>query len=281
MDNVSKSSPFKCAIVYDFDGTLADGDCAQHGLLPAMGYPKAIEFWNQVKSRSKDSDGDEILTYICMLLEQAKQRGIDKLGKNKLREFGSHIPLFDGVKEWFNHINQWVIDHNIQVEHYIISSGLYEMIKGTEIAKHFQNIFACKYFYNNEVAIWPSVTINYTTKTQYLFRINKGINNCWDNDSINRYVPENERPIPFTRMIYIGDGDTDIPSMKMVNYQGGKSIAVFNKSKWQEQNTQEKIENLISENRASYVVPADYTKGSQLDVTVRGILKLYSREKRL
>jgi 2-hydroxy-3-keto-5-methylthiopentenyl-1-phosphate phosphatase len=269
----------KCAIVYDFDGTLARGDCAQYGLLPELGFPEPKIFWEEVKARTKEINGDEVTTYMGVLAEYANRIDSSLLSREKLSEFGKLIELFDGVASWFSRINEWAKNKNIDLEHYIISSGLEEMIRGTSISDQFRTIFACRYSYNDHgVASWPALAINYTAKTQYLFRINKGIHDCWDNAKINEFMPRKLRPVPFERMIYLGDGDTDIPAMKMVKNQGGYSIAVFDPKKWIEPATQVKIEKLISENRASFVVPADYSANTQLDVTIRGILRGFSLE---
>ena len=121
------------------------------------------------------------------------------------------IPLFEGVELWFDRMNAYAIDRKLLLEHYVISSGIREMIEGCSIFPAFKKVFASSFAYNAEgAAVWPAVAINYTTKTQFLFRINKGIENTWSNEEINRWQPMNERPMPFQRMIFIGDGDTDI-----------------------------------------------------------------------
>lgn len=271
------SKLLKCALVYDFDGTLAEGDCAQHGLMPDLDIEKE-DFWKRVKERSKRDDGDEILSYLGMLAEEANEKNSNVLSKKNLKRHGATIPLFPGVESWFNRINIYGEENGLHIYHYIISSGLEEMIKGTNIGGEFRQIFACKFHYDDEEKPrWVAQAINYTTKTQFLFRINKGIHNSWDNKAINKFIEPKEREIPFERMIYFGDGDTDIPSMKMVLLQGGFSLAVFDRNNWANENTQRKVEKLISEERSSYVVPADYEEGSQLDVTVKGLLQLFKR----
>jgi hypothetical protein len=272
----------QCAIVYDFDGTLAEGDCAQHGLMPALGINDVGAFWQAVKDRARQNDGDEILAYLGLLADYARKNAPEELSESRLRQHGAAIPLFAGVGTWFERINRYASDDGIALSHYVISSGLEAMIQGTKIAPHFRRVFACKFQYNPDTgqAEWPSLTINYTTKTQFLFRINKGINNNWDNDAVNRFIEPHERLVPFSRMIYLGDGDTDIPSMKMVRYQGGVSLAVFDNQRWAEEKTQKKIEKLIAEERANYVVPALYDPGSQLDVTIKGLLQLFKRRER-
>lgn len=272
----------KCALIYDFDGTLAEGDCAQHGLMSALGITDIQSFWKEVKQRAQQDDGDEILSYLGLLAEKANQLGSDELSEDNLIKHGASIPLFPGVNTWFKRINKYAKANEIELHHYIISSGLDAMIRGTAIGNQFSQIYACKYHYSpkGKQAIWPAQAINYTTKTQFLFRINKGIKNSWDNAAVNQFIEPEERDIPFQRMIYFGDGDTDIPAMKMVRYQGGFSLAVFDEKKWKSQSTQKKVEKLIAEERANYVVPANYQKDSQLEVTVRGLLQLFKRKQK-
>jgi len=270
----------KCAIVYDFDGTLAQGNCAEHGLMDALGIDKKEQFWSDVKRLNTENDGDEILTYMALLAHRAHGKSLEALSPLALRAFGAGIPLFEGVKTWFTRINKYASELDIKLEHYIISSGLEEMILGSAIGGEFKKIFGCRFetYSDGAQPYWPSQVINYTTKTQFLFRINKGILNSWDNDSLNTYVELYRRPIPFERMVFLGDGDTDIPSMKMVRHQGGYSIAVFDEDKWDTEVGKDKAQKLISEERANYVVPADYREGSQLDVTLKGVLQLIHRK---
>lgn len=270
----------KCAFVYDFDGTLAEGDCAEWGVMPELNIKKD-DFWPEVQKRCKKDDGDEILAYLGALAEKASEQNSDVLSEANLLKHGGEIPLFSGVESWFDRINEYGKKHGLFIFHYIISSGLDAMIRGTPIGGKFRQIYACKYHYSDDgnVPKWAAQAVNYTTKTQFLFRINKGIDNAWDNEAINKFIELSEREIPFERMIFFGDGDTDIPSMKMVRLQGGSSIAVFDIKKWTDSKTQEKVEKLIAEERASYVVPADYKAGTQLDVTVKGLIQLFKRRK--
>ena len=262
----------RVAIVYDFDGKLSPGSMQQHTLLPEMGYVDTGQFWKEVKAFNKKLDGDEILA--CMHCLQ-KVEG-EFLSEQRLAEHGSKLPYFSGVESWFERLNQYAISRKLGLEHYIVSSGLSEIIEGTSIRHHFKHVFASKFAYVNKRPLWPAVAINYTAKTQYLFRINKGVFNNWNDASVNRWIPMNERPIPFERMMFIGDGDTDIPAMKMLRYQGGVPIAVFDPERFRGAD-QRKVYNLIAEDRADYVCPADYTEGSQLDVTVKGVLGRIAR----
>jgi 2-hydroxy-3-keto-5-methylthiopentenyl-1-phosphate phosphatase len=281
--NTQNLDDIKAALIYDFDGTLAEGNCAEHGLLPTLGITNAKEFWDRVKKETKTRDADEILTYLGTLALQARVvKKREELTPDRLKCHGNTIPLFPGVLDWFDRINKYAKKLNVQLQHYIVSSGIEEMIRGTPIAKHFKYIFGCKYHYDMKTGYvkWPAVSINYTTKTQYIFRINKGVLNYYDDSKVNEYIEHNQRPMPFERMIYLGDGDTDIPCMRLVKDQGGCSVAVFDEKKWKQASSQNKIEKLIAEDRVNYVVPGNYAQESQLDVTVKGILRKISRKGR-
>jgi hypothetical protein len=273
-----EKTPLRTALVYDFDGTLAPGNIQEHSLLPEHLGIQPADFWKLVGEVKESEDADEVLVYLRLLLAKAAERSV-KMTRGILREHGAKTPLFEGVVSWFDRIDQHAAQRGLQLEHYVISSGNEEMIAGTSIYSVFRRVFASRYFYDTEGnAAWPAVAINYTTKTQYLFRINKGVDNSWNNEAVNRWQPMAERPVPFSRMVYLGDGDTDIPSMKMVRYQGGHSVAVFDPVRWAKGELQAKAYNLIAEDRAHFVVPADYTEGSQLDITIKGILGRIARD---
>lgn len=211
------------------------------------------------------------------MLEKAREQGVE-VKVNDLKAHGQKAPLFRGLADgaWFKRINAHAAKRGLILEHYIISSGIHEMIHGCEIHDEFRKVFASKFIYVNGVAAWPGVGINYTNKVQYLFRINKGIDNHWDNVSINRFMPEGERPVPFDRMIFLGDGETDIPAMKMLTYRGGHSIAVYDPDRTDRDLN--KIHTLISDGRVEFVAPADYEEKSQLDIIVKGILGRIARK---
>lgn len=263
--------PIKAAIAYDFDGTLAPGNMQEHSFIPKLGIPKET-FWLEANQIAKENDMDGILSYMQLMLQKSNEKGIPIRREDFIR-YGNDISLFPGVEDYFDIINNYALDRGIILEHHIISSGLREFIEGTAIAGHFKNIFASGFKYNEKgIAEWAALAINYTNKTQYLFRINKGIDNSWDNTLINRYIPEEEKPVPFSRIIYIGDGETDVPAMKMVKYQGGATIAVFNQGaqaasadKSQEQMCHE----LIDHKRVDYIAPADYEEKSVLVSTIK------------
>ncbi len=273
MEKELNSSRKRTAIVYDFDGTLARGNIQETTFIPSIGMSKE-DFWSEVKRRCKSHDADEILVYMQLMLEKARIAGIP-ITSTDFRAHGQGALLFPGVPEWFSRINEHALQRGLELEHYIISSGIDEMIEGCAIRSHFRKVFASKFIYEGGSAAWPGVGINYTTKTQYLFRINKGVENHWDNDAINGYMPEEERPIPFSRMIFLGDGDTDIPTMKMLTHKGGHSVAVYDPNR----TTRDlgKIHRLISDGRVEFVAPADYNEKSQLDIVVKGILGRIAR----
>lgn len=266
----------RTALIYDFDGTLAKGNLQERSFIPKIGMTKE-DFWGEVKRLTKLHDADEILVYMHLMIAKAREAGVG-ISADNFREHGKGAPLFPGLEDfsWFERINTHARGQGLELEHYIISSGIYEMIDGCSIRDAFHKVFASKFIYDgNGLASWPGVGINYTTKTQYLFRINKGIENNWDNGAINSFVPEAERPIPFERMIFLGDGDTDIPTMKMLSYKGGHSIAVYDAEK--SPRDLDKIHTLISDGRVDFVAPADYQEKSQLDIIVKGILGRISR----
>lgn len=256
------------ALIYDFDGTLSPGNMQEFGFIQAIGKDKA-EFWAKNKKLSEENDANGILTYMYLMIQAAKSNGIS-LRRESFKRFGENVELFDGVKEWFALVNEYGKSIGLDIKHYINSSGLKEMIEGTPIAKEFENIYACSFLYDVDgIAYWPAVAIDYTAKTQFLFKINKGIKEVSDNKKINQYIPEKERPIPFERMIYFGDGDTDIPCMKMIKEHGGHSIAVYAYGNSAKKAT---ALQLIKDNRVNFVCPADYRAGKEINMVVKRIL---------
>ena len=271
------------AIAYDFDGTLAPGNMQEHSFIPKLGIDKSA-FWEEANRIASDNDADEILTYMQLMLKKAAEKNIP-ITRKAFMELGNEIQFFKGVESWFERINTFGASLGINVEHYIISSGVRDIVYGTSIAKYFKNIFASGYIFDaNDVAIWPALAINYTTKTQYLFRINKGINNSFDNSQINRFIPYDERPVPFSNMIYIGDGETDVPAMKMIKYQGGTAIAAYNpenKSRPGKPTPKEICEKLIADHRADFIAPADYSENSKLDAILKTLMRRIAEEEKL
>jgi len=256
------------ALIYDFDGTLSPGNMQEFSFIKALNM-SAGEFWQKTNKMSSESDASSILCYMKTMLDEAKYRNIS-ISRKSFTKFGREIELFEGVKNWFKLINEYGNSKGLEIKHYINSSGLKEMIEGTSIAKEFEQIFACSFLYNSDgIAEWPGVAIDYTTKTQFIFKINKGIKKISDSVEINKFVPENERPVPFKRMIYFGDGETDIPCMKLVKQNGGYSIAVY---KPDDRKKQKKAEQLILDERVNFVSPANYKENGEVYSIVTVIL---------
>ena len=253
------------AICYDFDKTLSPDDMQAQGFIQSVGYDVA-EFWQESNGLAENNDMDQNLAYMLKMLETAEGRM--PFTKNTLLEWGAKVCLFPGVEDWFRRIREYGETHGVIVEHYIISCGLKEMIEGTAIAGEFEKIYASSFFYNAEgVAKWPAQVVNYTNKTQFLFRIGKGVLEINDPGVNEAFASEDVR-VPFRNMIYIGDSDTDVPCMKLVNSNGGYSIGVYNG----ESSDKTKVFNMMREGRIKYYAPADYSEGAQLDELVKAII---------
>lgn len=253
------------AIMYDFDKTLCTKDMQEYTFIPNVGMAPN-DFWKESGQLSKTKKMDAILGYMHVMLEKAHTAKVS-IRRDEFVKMGQDLQFFPGVEGWFERINSIGKELELNVEHYIISSGLHEIIEGSSIYKEFKEVFACEYLYDeNDVACWPKNAVNYTTKTQFLFRINKGVLDISNDGDLNSYTPEEDRRVPFGNMIYIGDGLTDVPCMKLVKVNGGHSIAVYQKGK------KDKVENLLLHNRVDYIELADYSEGSELEETVRNIL---------
>lgn len=255
------------AICYDFDKTLSPDDMQAQGYIQDVGFDIA-KFWVESNKVSRENEMDSNLAYMYKMVEEAEGHFI--LSKKTLAEYGSKVELFKGVTTWFERIREYGKINGVIVEHYIISSGIKEMIEGTEMAKNgaFEKIFASSFYFNERgVAKWPAQAVNYTNKTQFLFRIEKGVLDVND-QSVNTFFPPDEIRVPFRNIAYLGDSDTDIPCMKLVNSYGGHAIGVYNP----ETEDTHKVHRLIKENRIKYFAPADYTEGSQLDKLLKAII---------
>ncbi|MDP8211615.1 MAG: HAD family hydrolase [Candidatus Stygibacter australis] len=264
------------AFIYDFDGTLSPRNMQEYDFLPQLGI-EPQEFWETANKRAVENNADTILAYMMLMLEKCAGTSCVKLTKDKLAGYGRSIEFFAGVESWFDRVNEYVQSKNMLAEHYVLSSGIKEMIAGSRIAKYFKEIFACSFIYNDQgVAISPGVAINYTGKTQFLFRINKGVYNVWDNSLINDYVPKDKRPVPFTNMIYFGDGITDVPCMKLIKDQGGHSISVYKPGRGEQE-----ARRLYDENRVNFIAEADYQQDSKLHIIVKTIIDKVMTDNRL
>jgi len=267
------------AIVYDFDGTLAPGNMQERDLIPALGL-KPKEFWKLVKENSKKHEADEILSYMRLMLEHAQSKHV-QVRKTDFESFGKNLNLFQGLLAyqdkngdqhdgWFDRINVYARASGVKIDHFIVSSGMREMVSGTEIAKYFRMIYASAFMYDHHgVAVWPALALNYTTKTQYLFRINKGSLHVYDHSVINKFVEHKDRPIPFTNIAFIGDGETDVPCFRLVTEQGGNAIAVY---KPNTSGAKARCQKYVTQGRAKFIAPADYRDQTEIDRIIKALI---------
>ena len=257
----------RIAIIYDFDKTLSKTDM-QEPFIERLGVKKDA-FWNEVTEYAKKNNMDNILAYLYCMIDKCKKNGIP-FNRKVLNDIGKEVEFFNGLDEWFSSLKELEKECNVKIEHFIISSGLKEIIEGTVYYNKFNQVFACEYHYDeNGNPVWMKNVINYTTKTQILFRINKGEFNIWDDQGVNKYVSHDERPYPFENMIYIGDGNTDIPCLKLVKQYGGNSIGLYDRNK----NT---VMQMMYDDRINYYFKADYSIDKDLYRTVEKIIRMIS-----
>ena len=254
------------ALIYDFDKTLSPRDMQEYGFLPGIGIAPA-DFWGMCRVYSEENLCDGILSYMYMM-QQTAQKAHMELNRATLNRLGENVEFFPGVESWFGRVNAIGAGLGARVEHYIISSGLTEIIEGSRIGGEFKAIFAASYCYDAEGRpVWPATAVNYTSKTQYLFRINKGIFDVTNDRDLNAYTPEYKRRIPFSNMIYIGDGLTDVPCMKMTKQKGGYSIVVHAPE------DTDLSDDMLLQGRADFSLEADYSAGGALEAVVSDLMR--------
>ena len=254
------------AFLYDFDKTLCTTDMEDYAFIPSLGYTPT-EFWGRANAFGWENRMDGLLAYMYTMIQECAAQNI-KLDRAFLNHCGESIQLFPGVREWFARINAFGESLGVQVENYVISSGLREIIEGSGIAQEFREIYACEFYYNeNGDACWPKLDVNFTNKTQFVYRINKGILDVSRDKELNDSMPDDSKRVPFTNMIYMGDGLSDVPCMKMMRAYGGQAIAVYQAS------NRQGVEKLLADGRVDFIFPADYREGMELDRTVRDILR--------
>jgi phosphoserine phosphatase len=249
------------ALVYDFDGTLSPQPMQEYTVLPKIGVEPA-EFWAMVNREARETESDPMLVYMRHIIEALERAKVD-VKREDLAAMARKIKYFHGVETWFPRMNAYVRRRSggaVKVQHYLISAGQKEILEGVAIRKHFKRIYASEYHFNHHgVATFPKLLVTDTAKTQFLFRINKGLESL--NESINEHMPESERPIPFQNMVYVGDGMTDVPSMALTKKSGGHTLAVYNPKKASQRATCEK---LLHAGRADFIAEADFRKGTKL-----------------
>lgn len=252
----------KIALIYDFDKTLSTTDMQNYDFIKNLNI-SPNEFWGSTGKLIEAEEADKILSYMYMMVKECKKNNI-KLTRKYLNSCGENIIFYDGVLDWFQRINQYALSLGVEIEHYIVSSGITEIVEGSKISKYFKRIYGCSFIYENDIAVWPKVAINYTNKTQFLFRIAKGALDIRDDDTVNKKT--DNLVIPFNNMIYFGDGLTDIPCMKIIKEHGGKSIAIYQDGK------KDKVLPLLKDERVNFIALSDYRENSKLDEVVKMII---------
>lgn len=250
------------AIMYDFDKTLCTQDMQNYSFIPNLGMTPD-QFWGETGEFGRKSGVEKILAYMYMMVSKCREKNIP-LTREYLNSLGKDIKYFEGVKNWFERINNYGKERGIKVEHYLVSSGTKEIIEGCEIFNEFKEVYGCEFHFDRKTkeASWPKLAINYTAKTQFYFRISKGVLDVSEDNKLNR--KSSTRRVPHRNIIYIGDGMTDIPIMLVVKNNGGTSIAVYNK-----EDNKENVKYLHDEGRVDYICTANYKKGSQIDKVVQ------------
>lgn len=255
------------ALIYDFDGTLAPGNMQEFGFIQAIG-DDIEQFWEKCNKLADNNDANNILTYMYTMLHEARAKSVS-LKRENFQKFGSMVKLFPGVEQWFGIINKLGDELGLDVRHYINSSGLREMIEGTSIAHEFEAIYSSTYLYDVDgVAYWPGVAVDSVAKTQFIFKISRGIKEMSDHLKVSQYMPQEERPVQYQHMIYFGDGMTDVPSMALVRHYGGRSVAVFADDSHKNQ-----AQNLIEHDRVDFIAKADYSEGGEIYTLVKSMLQ--------
>jgi len=261
------------ALMYDFDRTLATQDMQNFGFIPSLGMTPS-EFWNKTEEFCHKYDTDRILGYMYVMIEEAKKHNI-KMTRAWLKEQGRNVQFYRGVVTWFKRINEYAANKGLKCEHYLITSGNKEIVEGTAIAKEFAHIFGCEYCFSDDTKepIWPINMVNYTQKTQYFFKISKGVYKNHEDEKVNEKTPN--RRIPYRNMIYFGDGMTDVPIMILVKNNGGTSIAVYKDGE------EQKVASLLEDGRVNFVCKADYSEKHELEQIVKLIIDNISIQSQL
>ena len=253
------------AFLYDFDKTLCTTDMQDYAFIPSLGMTPA-EFWTEANGFGRRNHIDGILAYMYIMLREAERKNLP-FTREDLVEKGRGIELFPGVEDWFRRINAFGASQGVQVEHYVISSGLREIIEGSSISGEFREIYASEFHYDETGRpVWPKLAVNFTAKTQFVYRINKGVLDVSDDKTLNDSMPDDSKRVPFPNMVYLGDGLSDVPCMKMMRAYGGQAIAVYQNS------NRAGVEDLLAKGRVDFIFPADYGEGQALEKTVQNII---------
>lgn len=254
------------ALLYDFDKTLCTQDMQNYAFIPSLGLAPG-DFWRIANDFGRQEKMDSVLAYMYTMLRESVKRKLP-LTRASLNRCGRSISFFPGVTDWFGRINKYGALLGVQIEHYVISSGLREIIDGSSIAGEFKEIYASEFFYDSDGRpVWPRLAVNFTAKTQFVYRINKGVLDVSDDRTLNDSMPDDSKRVPFTNMIYLGDGLSDVPCMKMMRAYGGQAIAVYQAV------NRKGVEQLLRQGRVDFIYPADYREGTELEITVKNIIR--------
>ena len=234
------------ALLYDFDKTLCTQDMQNYAFIPSLGMAPG-DFWREANTFGCRERMDSVLAYMYTMIRKTRELGLP-LTRQSLNRCGGLV--------------------GVEVEHYVISSGLREIIDGSAIAGAFKEIYASEFYYDRDGApAWPRLAVNFTAKTQFVYRINKGVLDVSDDKTLNDSMPDDSKRVPFTNMIYIGDGLSDVPCMKMMRAYGGQAIAVYQAV------NRRGVEQLLRQGRVDFIYPADYREGTDLENTVKQIIR--------
>ena len=254
------------ALLYDFDKTLCTQDMQNYAFIPSLGM-KPAEFWQEANTFGWREHMDGILAYMYTMLRKSREKGLS-ITREQLVDMGRSIVLFPGVQDWFRRINEFGRTQGVEIEHYILSSGLREIIEGSGISHEFKEIYASEFYYDETgTPVWPKLDVNFTAKTQFVYRINKGVLDVSDDKTLNDSMPDDSKRVPFHNMIYVGDGLSDVPCMKMMRSYGGQAIAVY------QPESRTGVEELLAKGRVDYIFPADYRENTDFDLTVKNIIR--------
>ena len=251
------------AIMYDFDKTLSTTDMQNYSFIPMVGMTPE-EFWGATGEFSEKTGCERILSYMYMMIAKAREKGI-KLTREVLRECGKNIKYHPGVTTWFQRINEYGAQKGVKVEHYLVSSGTKEILEGCSIYDCFTQVYGCEFYYEHDEPVWPKLAINYTQKTQFFFRIAKGVKDIRDDNAVNEKNRDGLR-IPYTNIAYIGDGMTDVACMTLVNKNNGYSIGIYTDA------NKENVTQIRNDHRCKYIVKADYSKDSDIEKVFKLII---------
>ena len=261
------------AFLYDFDKTLCTTDMQDYAFIPSLGMTPET-FWPEANSFGWANHMDGILAYMYTMIRKSREKNIP-LTRDGLVEMGRSIELFPGVQDWFARINAFGASLGVQVEHYVLSSGLREIIEGSSISGAFKKIYASEFYYDETgTPVWPKLTVNFTAKTQFVYRINKGVLDVSNDRDLNASMPDDSKRVPFTNMIYVGDGTTDVPCMKLVGSRGGHSIGVYSGRR------NAIVNDMLIHGRVHFVAPTDYRPGSDMEKIVYSIFDSVAAESR-